>query len=196
MFLIGVWAGRRGVFHDPTRYTATLLRVLIAGLLIGLPGNLVLARTAELVPLRPPTTAGVALTVVRAIGVPALALAYAAAFTRLFQHTRFRAALRLFAPAGRTSLTNYVAQSLIGIFIGYGVGLGLWGRVGLTQTAAIIAIIFAAQSACSVAWLRQFPFGPLEHVLRRLTYGTRPTRARHAPPASSNPEVKQPAGAA
>jgi len=182
MFLIGVWVGRRGLFRDPGSFTAALRRVVVVGLLIGLPCNLVLALTAEHVPLRPPTLTGWSLAVIRSVAVPALALAYAAGFALLYNRASWRAVLRLFGPAGRVSLTSYVVQSLIGVMIGYGLGAGLWGRMGITQTIPLIILILGIQTAASAAWLRHFQFGPLEHVLRACTYGRWTAIRRPRPP--------------
>lgn len=182
MFLIGVWVGRRGVFRDPGSFTAALRRVVVVGLLVGLPCNLVLALTAEHVSLRPPTLTGWSLAVIRSVAVPALALAYAAGFALLYNRASWRVVLRLFGPAGRVSLTSYVAQSLIGVMIGYGLGAGLWGRVGITQTIPLIILILGIQTAVSAAWLRHFQFGPLEYVLRACTYGRWTAIRRPRPP--------------
>ena len=75
-----------------------------------------------------------------------------------------------FATAGRMSLTNYVMQSAIGIAIFYGCGGGLWGRIGVTWSLMLIAVVFGLQTAMSHWWLRMFRHGPLEWIWRCLTY--------------------------
>ncbi len=52
---------------------------------------------------------------------------------------------RFLIPYGRMSLTNYIMQSMIGSFIYYGYGLGLWDRTGAAVTLLIGAGIFLFQ---------------------------------------------------
>lgn len=76
---------------------------------------------------------------------------------------------------GRMALTNYVGQSVITSVLFY--AFGLVGRFGFAQLMGIAALIWIAQTAFSVIWLKRFRMGPLEWLLRSLTYGTwRPGR--------------------
>ena len=77
----------------------------------------------------------------------------------------------LFASPGRMALTNYIGQTLVGIFLFYGFGLGLGTRLGLWQIELVAVAVFAVQIALSHLWLRKFSFGPLEWLWRMLTYG-------------------------
>ena len=61
----------------------------------------------------------------RTAGVAPLALAYAAGFVLLWQRARAARWLAIFAPVGRMALTNYLAQSIIGTGLCFGIGLGL-----------------------------------------------------------------------
>ena len=75
------------------------------------------------------------------------------------------------AAPGRMALTNYIGQSVIGIYLFYGIGLGLGSRVGLLQTEGIVLAVFLFQTVFSRLWLSCFKFGPLEWIWRMLTYG-------------------------
>lgn len=81
---------------------------------------------------------------------------------RLFSH---------FIPYGRTALTNYVLQSVIGTAIFYGWGLGLLGDIRNIHTLSIAFGIVVLQIVVSKLWLKKFRYGPLEWVWRMLTYG-------------------------
>lgn len=70
------------------------------------------------------------------------------------------------APYGRTALTNYVLQSLIGTFLFYNYGLGLLGQVSNMQAAGIGILVIAFQLWLSALWLRHFRYGPLEWLWR------------------------------
>lgn len=55
----------------------------------------------------------------------ALGVAYATGFVLLFQLASCKRVLRLLVPVGRMALTNYLVQSAVGVWVFYGVGLGL-----------------------------------------------------------------------
>jgi uncharacterized protein len=71
------------------------------------------------------------------------------------------------------ALTNYLTHSFFYVFLFWGFGLGLLGRVGATFCVALSLAIFAAQIALSSWWLHRFRFGPAEWLWRSLTYGAR-----------------------
>jgi uncharacterized protein len=106
-----------------------------------------------------------------AIAVPAMTLAYVSGFALLWTG-RAGMFLRPLAPAGRMALTTYVSQSLISIFVFYGIGLSRHGTLGLAECIAFALAVFALQCAASALWFSVFRFGPLEWLWRRATYGT------------------------
>ena len=69
--------------------------------------------------------------------------------------------------------TNYLGQSVIGILLFYGIGLGLGNRVDLLATEAIALGVYAFQIAFSFLWMSHFRYGPVEWVWRMLAYGRR-----------------------
>ncbi|MCK5893539.1 MAG: DUF418 domain-containing protein [Endozoicomonadaceae bacterium] len=74
------------------------------------------------------------------------------------------------AAVGRTALTNYIGQSLIATFIFYGFGLGLYGHVDRITQLSVIFAIWVIQLFVASWWLSHFHYGPLEWLLRVLTY--------------------------
>jgi uncharacterized protein len=169
MFLLGYLLGRNRVLREPESHGSTLRRLMLWGIGVGLPAN-VLAALID-APLRPPSELGWIACLVRSVGTPALCLGYAAGFALLWRRSRRRRVALLLAPLGRMSLSNYFAQSLIGVGLFYGVGLGLWGRISITWSLVVIVGIVGVQSAASAWWLRRFSYGPVEWAWRRLTYG-------------------------
>jgi uncharacterized protein len=103
-------------------------------------------------------------------GTISLAAFYLSALTLLFQHATWKRKLLLLAPVGRMALTNYIMQSVINLFLFYGYGLELLGRIGTTYCVLISIIVFALQIVLSNWLLNQFRFGPLEWLWRSLTY--------------------------
>jgi len=74
------------------------------------------------------------------------------------------------AAVGRMALTNYLLQSIICIFIFYGIGLGLYGQVSRTFQLLIVLGIWILQLLYSKPWLKRYYFGPFEWLWRSLTY--------------------------
>lgn len=81
----------------------------------------------------------------------------------------FRSLAAVLTAVGRMALTTYIGQSIITSVLFY--GLGLWGRFGFAQLMGIAVLIWIAQGAFSMVWLRFFTMGPAEWVLRAVTYG-------------------------
>jgi uncharacterized protein len=155
LMLLGVVLWRLGFFK--TGWARSPQAWAVGAVLIGLGLVLTLARTA-LAPLAP---------VAMALGYATLAVA---AMAQLGVLPRLGAVAAL----GRMAFTNYVVQSVVLGLVFYGYGLGLFGRLGLVAGLGIALILYAAQLVGSRLWLRQFRWGPLEWLWRRLMYGTRP----------------------
>ncbi|QQN63203.1 DUF418 domain-containing protein [Bradyrhizobium diazoefficiens] len=107
------------------------------------------------------------------LGTILLALGYGAAILGIARFERGKRLLGWAAPLGRMAFTDYVAQSVIFGWIFYGYGLGLFGRLGITQAFAIGMIVYTAQVLFSAWWLRHYRYGPLEWLWRSLMYGVR-----------------------
>jgi uncharacterized protein len=173
MFLLGLLIGRYRAWEHLDQHAPVLRRVLAWGMGIGLPACLGLAALGDLPREVLGGWRGVAESVLYAIGVAPLALAYAAGFVLLWRKPTWQRRLRVFAPTGRMALTNYLTQTVIGITIFYGVGFGLGGRVGPTYFLPIVLAILVLQTTWSHWWLARYRFGPMEWVWRSLTYGRR-----------------------
>lgn len=88
----------------------------------------------------------------------------------LYYKTRLFCFLHLLAPYGRMSLTNYVSQSIIGSFLFYGWGLGLYWKWGTTSCFIAGIVVFVLQYFFSVWWLQQHRQGVLEYAWKKLTW--------------------------
>jgi len=169
MFVLGLWAVRSGLALAPAAHRATLVRWSLLGLSVGLPANVIAALALNRWPYLPPSAGGLLGTVVQAVGVPLLALGYAATIGLLVVDGR--RLISMFAPVGRMALTNYLMHSIICVVLSYGFGLGLWWRIGASTAIAIAIAIIALQVPLSAWWLSRYRFGPVEWIWRRLTYG-------------------------
>ncbi len=168
MFLLGLWAVRTGLAQAPANHRATLVRWSLLGWGIGLPANVIAALALLRWPYLPPSGGGLLGVVMQAVGVPMLALGYAATVGLLVVDGR--RLITVFAPLGRMALTNYVMHSLICVTLSYGFGLGLWWRISASTAMAIAVAIIVVQIPLSAWWLSRFRFGPVEWIWRRLTY--------------------------
>ncbi|WP_445383029.1 DUF418 domain-containing protein [Robiginitalea sp. IMCC43444] len=74
------------------------------------------------------------------------------------------------AAVGQMALTNYLMHSIIGVFIFWGIGLGLCGQLDRWQQLLVVVGIWTLQIFWSRPWLNRFHFGPFEWLWRSLTY--------------------------
>lgn len=82
----------------------------------------------------------------------------------------FRRSLTHICFFGRMSLTNYLLSSLIGSFLFYGWGLGLYRELGVTWSFLVGLAIVTLQILLLRLWSRHHPRGPLETLWRKLTW--------------------------
>jgi uncharacterized protein len=170
MFLLGFWAGRNGVFARLDDYRGLARRTWIVGATVGLPLALVGWWLGDHA-VGPPNVAGLIETVIKSVGVPLLALAYAAGLWLLFARTP--ALMRALAPVGRMALSNYLMHSVVGVIVFYGLGFGLFGKLSLTGAVVVALLLFGLQVAFSRWWLERARFGPAEWLWRMFTYERR-----------------------
>jgi uncharacterized protein len=69
------------------------------------------------------------------------------------------------------ALTNYLLQTIIGIALFTGLGLGLGTHVSAVSFEALALAVFVVQVLWSRWWLQRFQYGPFEWAWRSLTYG-------------------------
>ncbi len=167
LFLIGFMIGRHKIYADLKAHRPLLRRTALWGSIVGLPLSVVYAISCT---GAHPWGAGVH-TLLYTTSVYPLGFAYAALLGLFCLHHPHLALWRVFAAPGRMALTNYILQSVIGIFLFYGIGLGLGASLGLGATELVALAVFVFQILFSMLWLRIFRFGPLEWVWRMLTYG-------------------------
>lgn len=95
---------------------------------------------------------------------------YVAGITWLFHTTVVGKKLMAIAPYGKMSLTDYISQSVIGSFLFYGWGLGLYDDLGHTYSLLLgIAVIILQYLFCRW-WLKNHKRGPLEEIWRKGTW--------------------------
>jgi uncharacterized protein len=173
MFLLGLYIGRHRMWSNLDAQAPLLKRVALWGFVIGLPASLTLAAIKDPDAYFAGGWPGLLETALYAVAVAPLALGYAAAFALLWRRRSWERLLRVFTPAGKMALTNYLSQTVIATLIFSGFGLRLAGHVGATYMWLLAIAILALQIMLSSWWLARYRFGPLEWVWRSATYRAR-----------------------
>ncbi len=101
----------------------------------------------------------------------AIALAWISLFILCVKQGWLRRATHWLEAVGRMAMTNYLGQSIICVLIFYGIGLGLFSRLGYLDLLAVVLLVWAFQIAFSLTWRKYFRMGPFEAVWRRLANG-------------------------
>ncbi|ASU33472.1 DUF418 domain-containing protein [Mucilaginibacter xinganensis] len=76
---------------------------------------------------------------------------------------------------GKMTLTNYIMQNVISIFLfsGFGFGLALTQRIAAVWYYLIALLVYVLQVYLSKWWLKYNYYGPVEWLWRQLSYGKR-----------------------
>lgn len=174
MFLFGFYAGRKMIYASLENYVSLFKRIRRWGFIIGIPASLAMAYF-EIDGKAIPNIWGLFDTLFYAAGVVPLSLAYASVICLYWIKKKEKSKLKVLAPVGRMALTNYLMQTILGITVYYGVGLGFGGNIGPVIFFPIALGVYMLQVVYSNLWFKYFNYGPLEWVWRMLTYGKRLT---------------------
>lgn len=150
LFLLGVYLASRWQNITPSM----LWKVVLVGLLLGIPVNLY----NTLYPNFPP---------LRGLGGLCFALVYLALLRLFWLRLRWLHGLRF---AGQMPLSNYLLQSLVMGLLFYGYGLGLYGQLNPIWFPLFATGFVTLQVLLSWWWLQHFQQGPVEWLWRRFTY--------------------------
>jgi len=165
LFLLGLYIGRNRIYTRIDEYSPILKKLRNYGFIIGLPVSCFFAwnemnqRPAGLI----------ANSISYAFSVVPLSLAYISSICLWYFKLKDKKIVKIVAAPGRMTLTNYIAQSAIGMVIFYGIGFG-FALTGLIYVELIAIGVFLFQILYSNIWLCCFRYGPLEWIWRMLTY--------------------------
>lgn len=104
------------------------------------------------------------------IGRVAMALGFLSLVALACARGWFDKARRVLAAVGRMALTNYLLQSVFGLFLFHALGLGLWSELARHQLYLVVLAEWIVVALFSAWWLGRFRFGPMEWLWRALTY--------------------------
>lgn len=167
LFMLGLVIGRIRLFENVNVYRKTLYRAagiaaIALCLLYGLQPYLPKAD--------PDTLAGwIAMPVGNLINLLSAYL-WVVFILWIYPFRKVEKALASVVSYGRMGLTNYVLQSVVGVFLFYGFGLGLGRYLGTFPAMLVCMGYTLLQLWGSRYWLTKFRYGPLEWLWRSGTY--------------------------
>jgi len=169
---MGVWAWREGIFQDIEKHKKLIKKSMWMGLVSGiiLNGFYIILRLVydEAPNIWVQVAAFYAKTV---LGNIAFCVFYIGAITLMLNKMKQGFFLNTLAAVGRTALSNYLFQSIVGTFIFYHFGLGLFGFSSPVINLLVVVTVFVIQMLLSSLWTDRFKFGPAEWLWRSMTYG-------------------------
>lgn len=171
-FLFGMWLGRINYFRRLDELNKKNKRALI-GSIIGFVVCGALTALAfsqmggEFSLDNPWVIAGLHMADLANICITALIFI---SFVMIYQRNWGQKTLNVFTEYGKTALTNYVFQSILGTLILFGWGFGMIGEWRNMYLFGLAIAIIALQIGVSKLWLQKFRYGPLEWLWRSATY--------------------------
>lgn len=166
LFLFGMLIGRRGLFlqENIKFWNKVLCGALVAFFpLYGL-GNMLpdfIADKSVLAPLS---------LIITSLSKFSFMLVLVSGVIFAFYRTNLRGLMMKITPYGKMSLTNYITQSIIGTFLFYNWGLGLYAHWGITASCLAGIGLFILQLAFCRWWMKHHTHGPLEYLWKRATW--------------------------
>ncbi|MER2122071.1 MAG: DUF418 domain-containing protein [Solibacillus sp.] len=151
LFIVGIKLMRRGAFSFTDCGIAIQRKLLIWGLGLGLPLNVLIFVPGGLFDLP-----------VRYLFAPILALGYIGLIAFIVRKCSTWGIWKWLEKTGRMSLSCYILQNITATAIFYGWGLGLGGTLNSVEIIAVFCMIVVGQIILANMWLTKFPYGPVE----------------------------------
>ncbi len=168
LFLLGIVIGRKRLFYDEGNNVQIWKRILIVAscaFAVILPLHIFVPKMADMECIS--RSLGVMFKMWRNL---AMMFIIVSSVVLLFYRTSARNFLMKIAPYGKMSLTNYLSQSIIGGFVFYHWGLGLYQYCGHTVSLLMGVACIALQYIFCRWWLKSHSHGPFESLWRKLTW--------------------------
>ena len=168
LFLLGIFIGRKRLFYDEGNNITIWKRILVVSL----------CAFAVLFPLYKivPDMVDVA-SIKQSLSVMlnmwknlAMMFVYVSGVVLLYYRTSARNILIKIAPYGKMSLTNYLTQSIVGGFVFYNWGLGMYRYSGHASSLLLGVLCVVLQYIFCRWWLSRYSHGPFEALWRKLTW--------------------------
>ena len=168
LFLLGIFIGRKRLFYDEDNNITIWKRILVVSLCafaVLFPLYKIVPDMVEIASVR--KSLSVMLNMWKNL---AMMLIYVSGVVLLYYRTSVRNILTKIAPYGKMSLTNYLTQSIIGGFVFYNWGLGMYRYSGHASSLLLGVLCVALQYIFCRWWLSRHTHGPFEALWRKLTW--------------------------
>ena len=168
LFLLGIVIGRKRLFYDEGNNVQIWKRILIVAtcaFAVILPLHIFVPEMVEVKCIS--SSLDVMLKMWRNLSMMFMIVS---SIVLLFYRTSAHNFLMKIAPYGKMSLTNYLSQSIIGGFVFYHWGLGLYQYCGHTVSLLMGVACIALQYIFCRWWLKSHSHGPFESLWRKLTW--------------------------
>ena len=105
-------------------------------------------------------------------GILLQSMLYISLFIRAFQYPAIQKILKFFNSVGRTSLSNYILQSVFFVLVIFHCTnlFQLYGKITMAQTYLLALVFFVLQTLASYFWLMKHSQGPLETIWKKVSY--------------------------
>ena len=174
LFLLGIYLGRKRLFYDEGNNIEIWKKILICSLcafVVLYPLYDAVHDVIVNIPKADRTCVQKSLDVMLNMWKNmSMMFTYVSIIVLLFYRTSARDFLIKIAPYGKMSLTNYLSQSIIGGFVFYNWGLGMFRYSGHASSLLLGALCIALQYMFCRWWLKNHSHGPFETVWRKLTW--------------------------
>lgn len=169
--LIGFVIGRTNFYSQLAKHKRMMLYLSLAGLLVFIPLNyLLMVYMQDDAAFQVMSMKGLSYSLLYALCVFPLAIVFMMVVFLLYEVRIIHCILKPVLAVGKMAFSNYLMQSVVGIFIFYGIGFGFMEQLGPLAWSILGIILFAIQIILSNIWLSYFKFGPVEWLWRSLTY--------------------------
>lgn len=168
LFMLGMLAGRKALFVNSPENSKFWLKTLLVAIVAFVPLFIIKNNVMEWV-------SSVAIhrpleLIVRSWSNVAFMIVLVSGFTLLYRSRALHKTFDVLSPFGRMSMSNYIMQSIVGSFIYYGFGLGLYRYTGASYSILIGVVLAILQGIFSNYWMKNHRQGPLETIWHRLTW--------------------------
>ncbi|MBR2858593.1 MAG: DUF418 domain-containing protein [Alistipes sp.] len=174
LFLLGIYLGRKRLFYDEGNNVEIWKKILIASLcafVVLFPIYDAVHDIVRAIPKAERTCVQKSLdTMLNMWKNLSMMFTYVSTIVLLYYRTSARNFLIKIAPYGKMSLTNYLSQSIIGGFVFYNWGLGMFRYSGHASSLLLGVVCVILQYMFCRWWLKSHSHGPFEMVWRKLTW--------------------------
>ena len=173
LFVVGLLLGRRHLFFDEPHFRRRWKHLAIYALLAFGVFQVYLSflpAFGELISASPTVMRALKILITSWRNLSMTAFYISAFYLLYYGSRRAHALLKHLATIGRMSLTSYLAQSIVGAFIFYNWGLGLYRTCGHNKSLILSFIFLAALYVFCRWWAKHHRRGPVEELWARATW--------------------------